>query len=219
MIRFSKPAFDRKKLLVLGASGVALTEFAVALPFLLLVGTGGLEAANFAINWRRVSDLTTQVADNASRLGAESVLANRPITEGEINTVMLGANLQAGNGLNLAQHGRIVLSSLEVNPDGGQWVRWQRCHGGKVYTPRFGREGDGATGTTVAGMGSTGSQVRALPGSAVMFVEVVYRYQPLFSMGSLNNRDIVETASFNVRGARDLGSISNAAADTVATCA
>ena len=212
-----KALFSRFTLFRACQSGVALTEFAVALPFLLLAGTGGLEAANFAVNWRRVSDLTTQVADNASRLGAESVLASRPITEGEINTVLLGAKLQAGS-LDLEHKGKIILSSLEVNPDGGQWIRWQRCYGGKVYTPRYGQEGDGATGTTVAGMGVTGSQVQAQTDSAVMFVEIAYRYEPLFSMGSLNNRDIVETASFVIRGARDLNNITNAAGDPVSNC-
>ncbi len=190
-------------------AGIAITEFAIILPFLLVLGTGGLEAANYVMTWRRVSDLTSMVADNASRLGAQSVLTEQPVSETDINSVFTGARLQA-NSLDIPNNGRIILSSLERNADGGQWVRWQRCFGAHDHAPLYGAEGAGETGTAFQGMGQAGSRVVSEAGSAVMFVEFAYKYEPLFPFASIvAGNDIVETASFNIRGGRDLDTITN----------
>ena len=48
--------------------GVALIEFAISLPVLLILCMFGLEAANLALTHLRISQIAMLVADNASRV-------------------------------------------------------------------------------------------------------------------------------------------------------
>ena len=184
-------------------SGVALTEFAFAAPIFLTLGLVGSDAVNYVIVHMRISQVALHVADNASRVGEQDVLTARRIFESDINDLLLGAERYAG-GLDLRENGRIILSSLEVNTEGGQWIHWQRCSGEKEHESQYGFEGDGETGTDLAGMGRPGAEIFATSGNAVMFVEVAYDYQPIVPLSALENEEIVYTASFNVRDSRDL---------------
>src|SRR3546814_18229085 len=76
-------------------------------------------------------------------------------------------------------HGRIILSSLERNADGGQQIHWQRCYGDLDVASSYGEAGDGEEGTDFPGMGPDGAEVTAAAGTAVRFVKVYYDYQPL----------------------------------------
>ena len=184
-------------------SGVALTEFALSLPILLILASSGLELINYALTVKRVGELAATVADNASRMGAQSVINNKPVSEAEINDVFIGADLQ-GSGLNLSQNGKIVLSSLQQNSSGGQMIKWQRCFGGNAYHSAYGPENTGATGNSFAGMGTTGQEIKAASGTAVMVVEINYTYRRLVPIISLPLRDITDFSAFNVRDSRDL---------------
>ena len=184
-------------------SGVALTEFAFAAPIFLTLGLVGSDTVNYVVVHMRISQVALHVADNASRIGEQDVLTARRIFERDINDLLLGAERYAG-GLDLRENGRIILSSLEVNADGGQWIHWQRCSGEKDHESQYGLEGDGETGTDLAGMGRPGAEIFATSGNAVMFVEVAYDYQPIVPLSMLEDQEIVYTASFNVRDNRDL---------------
>src|SRR3546814_1088407 len=70
----------------------------------------------------------------------------------------------------------------------------------------YGVEGVGATGTDFKGMGPVGREVTAAAGTAIMFVEVTYEYQPLLFGAWLGPRTIRSTAAYNIREARDLRS-------------
>jgi hypothetical protein len=197
---------------------VAATEFALALPVLLTLGLLGLDTASYVITHMRISQVALHVADNASRVGELNVLVARTVHEADINDVMIGAAQYAG-GLDIASHGRIILSSLERNAAGGQWIHWQRCYGAKVQPSSYGNAGDGATGTALAGMGEPGDLITAPSGDAVMFVEVAYDYQSISPFSVLDGREIVYTGSYLVRDPRDLTGIQqNTPAVTVASC-
>jgi hypothetical protein len=209
----------------LGASrsGVAATEFALTLPFLLGSGLMGLEIANRAIVSMQISQIATQIADNASRIGDTSTLDNRKIYEADIDDLLRGASVQTGDRIALYQHGRVIISSLEVVPgtDDQQYIHWQRCAGKKKHVSSYGLEGDGLT-SGISGMGPAGHQVWAFKGEAVIFVEVAYDYQPLVGTTFGLPSEIDSTASFTVRDDRDLTQIyqrdpSNP--NTVADCA
>lgn len=192
-------------------SGVAYVEFAYVLPVLLVLGMGGLEIANFAITNMRISQAAMQVGDNISRLGDRDVLVAQKVYEGDVNDAFLGVALQAGSATDLFENGRVIVSSLERNSDGGQWIHWQRCMGKKNVASAYGPEGTGATGTGFAGMGPAGRELKAEAGQAVIFVEIQYDYQPIigndFAMQSIMSRTIISTAAFNVRGSRDLSGL------------
>lgn len=204
-------------------SGVAYVELALISPIILLMGAAGIEMANLAVTTMRISQAATHIADNASRIGDTDTLTTRKIYEGDINDLLIGVRLQAGTDIDLYERGRVVLSSLERNSDGGQWIHWQRCMGKKSAASVYGTQGTGATGTAFAGMGKPGSVVTAAAGEAVMFVEVIYDYRPLISnsltQAYLPSQSIRSEAAFNVRSARDLtGTFQRSSPSTVYTC-
>lgn len=189
-------------------SGVAMTEFAMGAPFILMAGLWGTEEANFALVNMKVGQLAVHIADNASRIGDTSTLEDRKIYESDINDLLYGAQLQAGAGLNLYANGRVIISSLaNIDPSGGtneyQHIQWQRCRGAMPVSSSYGTSGQ----TMETGMGPAAAKVIAGPGEAVIFVELVYTYQPLISDKFVGRPTIRSIASFMVRDDRDLTQI------------
>ncbi|WP_414902945.1 TadE/TadG family type IV pilus assembly protein [Sphingomonas flavalba] len=199
-------------------SGVALVEFAFSMPIILGMGMYGLEVTNYAMTHMQVSQIALGLADNASRIGQDSALSLTQFRESDVNDTFEAAKKQAGK-MDITTHGRIILSSLERNADGGQWIHWQRCIGLRQYDSSYGVEGDGATGTSLPGMGPATERITAPDKNAVMFVEISYDYQPLISDTLIGKPKIRYTAAFIVRDERDLSKIYNPAPEaTKATC-
>lgn len=214
---------NRINQLLADRGGVAMVEFAFMAPITLLLGLVGIEMANLATTHMRISQAAMHVADNASRIGDRDQLAAQRIFESDINDLFVGVDLQAGERLGLLENGRVIISSLERNAEGGQTIKWQRCMGLKEVSSAFGGQGTGATGTDFPGMGRSGQEVRAAAGQAVMFVEVVYDYQPVMENGFtepyITPPEIRSTAAFTVRGSRDLtGVFQRSPAAPVAAC-
>ena len=182
--------------------GVAYIELAYMTPILLALGLGGIELTNYAITHTRVSQLSLTLADNASRAKQDVPSGAPRFREADVQEIFTGLNLQAGN-LNFKRNGRAILSSLEVNAQNGQWIHWQRCYGDKTYPSTYGREGDGATGTSVTGMGPTGNQVAAEQNAGIMFVQIFYDYQPIIFGQLIPDKRIEKTAALYVRDRRD----------------
>lgn len=206
-------------------SGVALIEFAMGLPVLLLTVCYGIEVANYAVANLRVSQLSLELADNASRVGV-SQLATQQLREVDIADVIQAVRLD-GARLNITKYGRVTLSSLEADANGVQRIHWQRCLGlksGATYATHYGTTptnagsaaGTAYQGTQVTGMGPTDAKVTAPPSSGVMFVEINYLYQPLFGNWLLGNRVIHYPSSFIVRDRRDFSQIFNPAPEVAA---
>ena len=185
------------------ARGVVMIEMAFVIPLLVLIGFGGLELANMTLVNTRISQIGLSAADNASRIAAGSNLPLPQVRETDINEVFAGVEKQA-SGLDFENNGRIILSSLQRNNDGGQTIKWQRCYGKLAVSSKYGIEGTGKTGTGFVGMGPVGKEVTAVGGTEVMFVEIHYRYEPLLYGKWLGNRTIQSTAAFNIRETRDL---------------
>lgn len=186
-------------------SAVALVEFAFAAPLVLGMGMLGTETAYFSITHMQISQIAMQVADNASRVG-DSQLAAQVVTEDDINSVLVGAEkLGARNGI--FDNGRVIITSLQQNTDGGQWIAWQRCRGAKNKPSEYGLEGTGASGTDFAGMGDSTNPITASFGTAVIFVEVYYDYQPITPFEFFGDTELVYEAAFNIRDVRDLSGL------------
>lgn len=209
------PASLRLAVLARCTRGFALTEFAFALPIFLFLLLGGLEITNFVMAHSRINQIAITVADNAGRV-------RTGIDESNIYEVFSGVEL-IGSSLDFTDNGRVVLSSLEPNgltgPDEGQKITWQRCYGSLAVAPAYGGQGLGRTNNALEdGMGPAGSQIRSASGTAVMFVEVTYQYEPLFFglLESNGNRIRYETA-YNVRE-RTNQAITNTQSLTVRSC-
>lgn len=218
------------------ADGVAMMEFAMALPLLLALGLGGMEAGNYALAHMRVAQIAAMTADGASRY-------RDAIDESDVDDLFLGA-LKSGESIRFKENGRIILSDLEPNADGSaQWIRWQRCAGDQTsYQSAHGRPktasgsviGNGteiynadkstaatnpssATGSTMTGVTAGGSTVAAQGGTAVMVAEAAYRYQPLIPNSLMRNQLIRYRMAFNVRQRVDQ-SLKNAGKMTPRSC-
>ena len=198
-------------------SGIAMTEFALAAPFMMVLGAYGLETSNLALTHLRMSQISANLADTASRIGESSPTALKKIRESDIVDAFEAVRLQQGN-TKLTTKGRIILSSLEQNASGGQWIHWQRCLGQKNVASSYGVAGDGATGTGFLGMGATGLKITAPANSAVMFVEIIYDYQPLISNKLLGAKVVKTKAAFLVRDKRDLTEDNNPYGAETMTC-
>ena len=202
-------------------AAVSAVEFALLAPVMTTMGLGAIELANMAMVYTRVSQVAIQVADNASRAKQSTGSSGAMMREYDVDEAFNQVDL-VYPGLQVYTNGRIVLSSLEQNASGGQWIHWQRCRGS--YTTgvsKYGTQGTGATGTSFAGMGPTGNVVTADPQSAIMFVEVYYRYQPIFfQIVSSNSAPVIyRQAAMYVRDDRDLTQIYNPSpAATVNSC-
>lgn len=186
-------------------SGLAMIEFALGAPVLLTAGLWGVELANFAVANMQVGQLAVHIADNGSRVGDTSTLNDRRIYESDINDIFVGASIQGGDKLELYKHGRVIISSLQVDDaSDDQFISWQRCRGMKVENSSYGFTGDGLA-SSFAGMGPVGEEVTAQPDDAVIFVEVFYDYQPIISSAFLFKTSTIHSvATFTVRDDRDL---------------
>lgn len=184
------------------ASGVAAVEFALSAPIILTIFLSGAELTNYAIARMRISQIALHVVDNASRIGTDTALSVKQISETQINDLFTGANLQAGT-LGLQSRGRVILYSLEAmaSPNQAKFkVHWQRCYGNKVYAAS---QNQGATNLTF--IGPVGRQVTSVPtGTAVMYAEVAYNYKPLISARLVPSTVLTDTAAMIVRDDRDL---------------
>ncbi|MBJ7441747.1 pilus assembly protein [Sphingobium sp. AR-3-1] len=190
------------------SKAVAVVEFGLALPLMTAIAFTGAELTNFVTTKMRISQLALHIADNAARIGTGTVLANKQITEAQLNDLLTGANFQGGR-LDLYGKGRVILSSIEPvanpNPTNRYRIRWQRCRGAKNWPSSYGRSGDSnLTGITVGGQTAT-----APDDGALMFVEIAYDYQPLIARLFIPQNQITAVAAMTVRDQRDYGGGSN----------
>lgn len=195
--------------------GVAMTEFAMAAPIFLLASLWGLETANYAITIMRVNQTAAHVSDNIARIGDTATLQNRKIFEEEIADIMIGAHLQAGQSIDLFEHGRMAVSSLEyfdnnvhcikkgcpntTAENGTAFIWWQRCTGKMEYEQFYGKQNS----VMKDGMGPADAKVYPELDGSTIFVELNYEYQPLFSDRFISNAKISAIASNVVRAHRD----------------
>lgn len=187
--------------------GVATTEFALILPVFITLSMYGTELAYMQTVSLQVGQMATSTADNASRIGQTSNSAVTPtVSEQDVNSIMFGARKQ-GASFAFNQNGRLILTSLEVDPSTNkQWIHWQRCTGTKTtYTSAYGNDTtqNGLNGAALTGMGGS-SKITASSGQAVMYVEVIYQYHGLFGTLFVNNPTIRKEAAFLTRDRRNL---------------
>lgn len=200
------------------ASGVAMLEFAFTLPLLLLLSLTGAELTNYITTRMRISQLALHLADNAARIGSGGQLQSKTISETDINDLLTGAGLQAGE-LDLYTNGRVILSSLEpvANPNSTNKfkIAWQRCRGSKTsHASSYGLAG----ATNLDGMGKPGRLATAPDGGSTMFVEVYYEYKPLVKTSLAPTTSMIEIASMVVRDTRDLTQVYNSENATKSLC-
>ncbi|MBU3079358.1 TadE/TadG family type IV pilus assembly protein [Sphingomonas quercus] len=207
-----------------------MIEFATILPLFLVAVLLGSDYAWYVVTRQQVASVARMTADNASRIGEDDPADIKKASEAAIIDLLQGG-IEQGGSLDMAQRGRIILSSYERWDGARLVIKWQRCAGALAYDSSQGHEGD----VRPQGMGVTGVKPPPLPppiggsasqpgsqpppDAALMFVEVAYEYRPLFGhFWNAGNR-IVEMAAFRTREKRDLTQVYNSEGVAPATCA
>ena len=187
--------------LVRNIAGAATIELALAMPLLITMGMYGTEIAYMSSVNMQVSQLAMAVGDNASRIGQTDNSSVTPtVTEADINSVMAGA-IKQGQAINFRMKGKVILSSLEKNgADGSQYIHWRRCTGDLNRSSSYQNATIG-----VDGIGTGSNKISALSTtSAVMFVEIFYRYDGLFGDMFVDEVEFKQEAAFLTRDDRNL---------------
>lgn len=173
-------------------TGVALTEFALGLPVILLLGLGGIELSNLVLAHMTASRIASLTADNASRIRDN-------IDEADVIDLVKAAQQSSGQ-FDLQHNGRIIISALQGNDAGtGQWIRWQRCFGSLSTKPRYGVENTGKSDASLQGMGPASRRVAADGGTTLMFVELELKSQSIVPQYWSQQAVVRYEAAFNVR--------------------
>lgn len=182
--------------------GIAMVEFGLTLPVLMILILIGMELTNYVVAHHRVRQIAALTADNASRLRTQ-------MSEAYVNQLFVGVR-KSGENMDFERNGRIILSSIQNNTTGnGQWIRWQRCFGQLNVTSALGPQNKGRSDRTLP----TADGLTAQPGSAIMFAEVAYNYTPLFPVSMFRNDRISHKVAFIVRQRTDF-SIAGTGAST-----
>jgi hypothetical protein len=176
--------------------GAALIEFAMSLPVLLVFVVGGMELTNYVLVQMEINRIAAMTADNASRLRTQ-------MTESYMNQLFTGVD-KAGANIDFKTHGRVILSSVQDNGQKkgskqGQWIRWQRCFGDLNVDSKYGKEGTGKNKADLPDING----LQAQPGSALMFAEVYYDYQPIIPNSGFQPGRISQEAAYVVRQRTD----------------
>ncbi|VXC46864.1 conserved hypothetical protein [Sphingomonas sp. T1] len=182
--------------------GLAMIEFAIVAPFLLTLGLAGAELTHMSIAKMRVNQIATTASDNVARV-------RDSINEADVNEVLLSPKL-LGTDIDFADNGRVVISSVEPNGQtgtkAGQWIRWQRCTGAlntSASQPAYGLQDKGKADASLQYMGLPSRKIAAAPGTALIFIEVTYKYQPLVSQRFFGAPVLRAEAVYNVRERND----------------
>lgn len=207
--------FPKRRSLRRETRGAALIEFSYTLPVFVFLMLGGMELVSLALAHLKVSSAAETLADNASRVRVQ-------MDENDIDQIFMGVD-QQGKSIDLKGKGRAVISSVQDNGKtgaaNGQTIRWQRCDGAKTAkAPKYGKEGKGQSDASLKnGIGSAGRQIKPQLGTAIMFAEVSYDYDPVIFGGLFGQREIRYEAAFNVRERTELG-ITNVKSKAKKTC-
>ncbi|MEG8054395.1 hypothetical protein QP185_16295 [Sphingomonas aerolata] len=168
-------------------------EFALALPIFVGLTMVGMETVNLAYASQKVGDVATLTTDQIARIRIG-------ISEGDITESLNGIK-DIGSTMGFAANGRIIVSSVQPVLDLDR-------HGDQSEDPvatLFGRAGGGVVlwrcrrVVGCCGIGPSGRKIAAGPNDEVIFVEVVYAYQPLISNSFLGARTLRSITGMTVR--------------------
>ena len=146
--------------------GVALIEFAVALPFLILLILGGVDLVRFVITNQTLGRVTGFVGDFVAR---EEFLTSDSFAEFFAAAQLIAAPLE------MSTKGRLVITGVRGGTDGNPVnarILWQRAGGGTLVVS--------------SGLGGVGekpdlpSPIALADGQGLIVTEVFFRFDPLF---------------------------------------
>lgn len=163
-------------------SGVAYLEFAITLPFLLVLFMGGVDLTRYILISQKVEKVATTI-DNI-------VTQETAVTTSGLNDVTLAAS-QVMQPYSFGANGYVLISSVSQSGTNSSIINWQY--------------GGGGTWTKTSQIGTTGN-VANLPnnftlssGENVIVTEVYYNFTPLIPNSLITASTIYQVNIFKPR--------------------
>lgn len=163
--------------------GAVATEFAMAMPVIMLIVLGGSEIARYALLHQKLARAAVTMADLVSQ--AEE------ISEADI-TQLFAAVDPVMKPFSMGANGVVILSSVTASGGDPAQVAWQRSGGGTLTPASSGLGTEGGAASLPAGF-----VVR--DGETAIVAEVFYSFAPLFTAGLVPVNTIYQRALFRPR--------------------
>lgn len=162
--------------------GAAITEFAIALPLLVLMLLGSVDIARLVLAHHKMLRLASQTGD--------LVAQSDDITEGEIANIFSAVEYVAYP-FDFEESGQVILTSI-TESEGVARINWQRLGGGSLaVTSKFG---------SLPGQPATLPEDLLLnPNSTLIVSEVYFAHEPILSGGVVEPFTIYHRAYFRPR--------------------
>ncbi|MDX2073350.1 MAG: TadE/TadG family type IV pilus assembly protein [Alphaproteobacteria bacterium] len=163
--------------------GVAATEFAVALPFLLVLMLGGIEISRYVIIHQKLEKVAYTIADVVSQ--------SDTITTAQLNQAVIAA-ATIMEPYDFSPDGVVFISSVYKSGSNAPTVRWQYSGGGAL-----------SASSQIGAVGAVAAMPNGLvlnPSDNVIISEVFYRYQPFLTGGVFaDDEDLYKVTIFKPR--------------------
>lgn len=162
--------------------GVAATEFALALPALLILVLGIYEVTQYI--------LLNQKIDRVAYTVSDVVTQQTNVTQAQLNDIMAAA-AEIMNPHDFINDGVVIVSSVQDDPDDGPTVKWQSKGGGLL-------DRDSLVGL-VNGPAVLPDGFTLNEADNVIIAEVFYEYLPSFTEEYFASRENYKYAIFKPR--------------------
>lgn len=196
--------------------GVAMVEFALVTPLLIVVCFGGLEYVNYVLALQKVERIASLTAD---------AIARNTLPPSERSFVdTLKAVDKVGAPFKVEAQGRTILTGVIGVTQGDRIVNkivWQRC-GGRLsgVNSGLGTEWRGTSDYADGPDITLPNGITLLQNQMVVIAEVAYRYQPMINVGLLATQPggIIRQRSVYVTRGQAIPYITPSPGVTAATC-
>ena len=157
--------------------GNAMGELAHAMPLLVLLLLGAIEATRYALLHLKLETVAGTIADLVGR--------ETNLTAAKVDSILNVAD-DLASPFDLRTSGLVVLSSVSPNGSNATRINWQRSGGGGL--------------TAASQLGSSGGNA-ALPagftletGETVIVAEVFFRFQPMVAPALFPSKTLIQRA-------------------------
>ncbi len=174
--------------------GVAMAEFALMLPVLMLLTAGSFEVARYALMTQKLDRIAATLSDLIARSNVEN------ITETEISNIIDSA-LYMAQPFDIAGENMIILTSVQGRAGEAPEILSQRISGSIPSTSSVIGSTIGGDATLPAAFPDAGSGETLADGETLIIAEVYYNFSPYLvgDIGFFGDMKIRANAFFRPR--------------------